>query len=309
MIVKALMFHHFHDDSYGYHESQGSISACTLANIINAIGVSNILSPEDFFNSRVDSDEGNVKWILTFDDGLKCQEVVALPILEKYGLKAFWFIHTMPLVSGRDYVESYRYFRNDHYQNVDLFYSDFFEFLTQESLLNVFDFRAENALNYLSEYKFYTENDRVYRYIRDVVCDKDMFYQIMDRFIDYKGFDVRAPNVELFMDKSDIYKLFSSGHEIGLHSHTHYTSMGSSSDEFQCDEYKFNYKFLSEVVDRPIRCVSYPCGSYNNYTLSLMKDMGIEIGFRSNESSLLSSRSGLELPRIDHVEFIKKMKI
>ena len=34
---------------------------------------------------------------VTFDDNLKCQYDIALPILDKYSLKAFWFIYTSPL--------------------------------------------------------------------------------------------------------------------------------------------------------------------------------------------------------------------
>ena len=62
---------------------------------------------------------------LTFDDGLKSQYDVALPILNDFNIKAFFFISTSVYTSNPNLLEVYRYFRTNYYENVNLFYKDF----------------------------------------------------------------------------------------------------------------------------------------------------------------------------------------
>ena len=53
--------------------------------------------------------------------------------------------------------------------------------------------------------------------------------------------------------------------------------------------------------------MSHPCGDYNLDTLSLLKEMGIQIGFRSS-MSVKEIKSPLEIPREDHANVFKEMK-
>ena len=53
--------------------------------------------------------------------------------------------------------------------------------------------------------------------------------------------------------------------------------------------------------------MSHPCGDYNLDTLSLLKGMGIQIGFRSN-MSVKEIKSPLEIPREDHANVFNEMK-
>ncbi|WP_372738514.1 polysaccharide deacetylase family protein [Neptunomonas sp.] len=306
-MLNTIMFHHFHGAGFG--KSQGSISAETLNNIILNIGVENFVTPEYILSTAgvLDAED---KWLLTFDDGLLCQFSVALPVLEKYGLKAFWFIHSMPLEEGRDYVESYRDFRTKYYQSIEGFHSDFFSYISidgSEDMKKACAMKCEKALEYLSEYTFYTNGDRVYRYIRDVICDREAFYNVMDGFIESKGVLLREPEARLFMSEIEIKKLSATGHEIGLHSHTHYTKMSSCDDDFQNHEYIYNYNRLDQIISKPIQSVSYPCGSYNVYTLELMEQLGIKVGFRSNNIQG-EKKLSLEMPRIDHINYITMME-
>ena len=50
---------------------------------------------------------------------------VALPVLEKYGLTAFWFIYSSPFTGVMERLEIYRNFRSTMYQKVSDFYNDF----------------------------------------------------------------------------------------------------------------------------------------------------------------------------------------
>ena len=54
--------------------------------------------------------------------------------------------------------------------------------------------------------------------------------------------------------------------------------------------------------------MSHPCGDYNEITLEILKSMEIDIGFRSN-MSIKEMRSPLEIPREDHANVFKEMRL
>ena len=77
----GIMFHHFHDN--GIHtKGQGSIDKDDFRNMINFIGRNNILDADVFFEKSKNNKLKNNEVCLTFDDGIKCQIDVALPVLE-----------------------------------------------------------------------------------------------------------------------------------------------------------------------------------------------------------------------------------
>ena len=77
----GIMFHHFHDD--GIHtKGQGSISQDVFYKLIKFIGRSNILDADVFFKKFKEKKLKQREVCLTFDDGIKCQIDIALPVLE-----------------------------------------------------------------------------------------------------------------------------------------------------------------------------------------------------------------------------------
>ena len=68
------------------------------------------------------------KVCITFDDGLLSQYDIALPVLEKYQIKAFFFPHTSIFTNSVDYLETYRYFRTNYFNNINNFILLFFKY-------------------------------------------------------------------------------------------------------------------------------------------------------------------------------------
>ena len=126
----GIMFHHFHDDK-DYLKSQGSISKDDLVNLIKFVGRKNILDADDFIDrfKRKKLSTNNV--CFTFDDSLKCQYSVALPILEEMKIKAFFFVYSSVFTSKPDMLEIYRYFRMNYYKSIDEFYNKFFKIFSE----------------------------------------------------------------------------------------------------------------------------------------------------------------------------------
>ena len=86
----GVMFHHFHDKKK-HKATQGSIDSNQLNKIINYIGRKNILDPLefiDYFKKKLKKNHV----CFTFDDSLRCQYDIALPLLEEKKSKAFFCI-------------------------------------------------------------------------------------------------------------------------------------------------------------------------------------------------------------------------
>ena len=66
------------------------------------------------------------------------------------------------------------------------------------------------------------------------------------------------------------------------------------------------YDFLHTLLRQNPKTVSHPCNSYNADTLSILRNLNIEIGFRANmENHLLSE---FEFPREDHANVVKRIE-
>jgi hypothetical protein len=126
----GIMFHHFHDKKK-HKFSQGSITQNEFCRIIKYIGVKNILNADEFLEKFKKEKLKRNNVCLTFDDGLKCQYDLALPVLDDFKIKSFFFIQTLSLEGSNDFIEMYRYFRNNFFNSVDDFYDFFFKIINK----------------------------------------------------------------------------------------------------------------------------------------------------------------------------------
>lgn len=299
------MFHHFHNNSHP--KGQGSISAETFENILEYYSKKyNIISAEIFFKRFINKKLEQNDVCITFDDNLKCQYDIALPILEKKAIKAFWFIYTSPLEGVYEKLEIYRYFRSKFFKSFDEFYDFFFNFLKSKpeyhytfELLNSFD-----HLKYLNEFSFYSKKDKIFRYTRDKILGEENYFKLMDQIIREFGIELnQSLHKFLWMSKSHLKDLSNKGHILGLHSHTHPTNIGEKSFDYQNYNYNKNRIILEDILGKKISSMSHPCNSYNKDTLEILRSSNIILGFRSNMKS--GFNTNLEVPRIDHSEIVK----
>ena len=73
---------------------------------------------------------------------------------------------------------------------------------------------------------------------------------------------------------------------------------------------------ISSVLDKAknkIKYMSHPCGSYNEDTLQILKELGIELGFKQimtiepEKGMKKINNSFLEIARQDHADIYKRM--
>lgn len=306
MSAHGLMFHHFHD-TLDHAPSQGSIDADQLAEIIRSVGRGRILPAIEFLDRAIAGKLGEHHVCLTFDDNLLCQYDVAVPVLEDFGLTAFWFVYTSVMQGNIERLEIYRNFRTTQFPSVEDFYAAFFIRVYESE----FGRRSEGALRafepakYLAAFPFYSEGDRRFRFVRDEVLGADSYALVMDAMMRDAHYNVRDAASQLWMGNEEVLSLHGAGHVIGLHSHTHPTRIERLSEDDQRYEYKSNASHLTSLLGEPPLAMSHPCNSYNASTLEILQSMGIKLGFRAN-MQMSAGFGQLEIPREDHANLIKQ---
>lgn len=296
---RSLMFHHFHG---GIHKDDraGSVSSSDLEKIILSIGVENFASPFEWSERTKEGAQGYDKWCLTFDDGLRSQLDVAFPVLNKYGLKAFWFICSSPYSEEFPRLDIYRKFRYHYFDRVEDFYLEFLDRVsisTQSSDPAYFSWKSQMQRTF----PFYSDLDIRYRYARDYLLPRSDFEAVVDNMIERRDIGIKDIARQIWIPEEDLAILNESGQVLGLHSHDHPTNFASLDNESQAEQYEKNFSFL-KAISGSVFSMSHPCGSYSTFTLDFLGSLGISIGFRSNTSSLGLLPLGppaLQLPRED----------
>ena len=308
------MFHHFHNGEI-HTKGQGSISKDEFNQIINYIGRNNILDADIFFEKLKNKKIKENEVCLTFDDSIKCQIDIALPVLEELKIKGFFFVYSSIFEEKPDNLEVFRYFRMNFFDNVGEFYNDFYKILGKD-LEKFFSKKEKLILEKKKRYNFYSLEDIKFRLVRNELLTKDLYENYMYKLMDKKKFDSKSVFSKLFFEKKDLVLLDNLGHTIGLHSHNHPTLIENLSYEEQKKEYSKNLNVLSKILKKKsnyIKTSSHPLGSYNKNSLKILKELGIELAFKDSmeiekEKGMRKiNNSFLEIARQDHTEILKRM--
>ncbi len=310
----GIMFHHFHDD--GIHtKGQGSIDKDDFYKMINFIGRNNILDADIFFEKFKNNKLKEKEVCLTFDDAIKCQIDVALPVLEELKIKSFFFVYTSMFEEKPDNLEIFRYFRMNYFNNVDEFYNSFYQVLDKD-LKTFFEDNNDKIKATKIKFPHYSIEDIKFRLVRDIFLTKSQYEETMLLMFNEKQFNYKDFFKKLFFQKDDLKTLDSLGHLVGLHSHNHPTLLEKLNYDEQKNEYEKCLSSISNILDKPkneIKYMSHPSGSYNNDTLEILKELRIELGFKQimtiepEKGMKKVNNSFLEIARQDHAEIYKRM--
>jgi len=288
------MFHHFHDNKT-YKKNYSSLNKTDLLKIINYIGKKNINSPNEFVRKVNKKKLNSNDLCLTFDDALKSQIKIALPILEKLNIKAFFFIYTDIYNNKKNLMEPIRDFIQTKFKNFNKFYKFFFQNLNSNydsSKVSTFIKKKNSKMNKMkSMYNFYSINEIKYRIIRDYFFKNSDFHFFMMSLFKKKKYNLSKRYDEIFMTKKDINSLIKKGHFIGLHSHTHPHKISRLNFSKQKMEYNKNFESLKNInKNLKIISMSHPTGSYNKSTFKILKKLKVKIGFNSSISTLNNTK-------------------
>ena len=262
------------------------------------------MNADEYYHGVENESLGALDVCLSFDDSLLCQYEIAAPIMKRRNLNAFFFLYSSPFSGELNYLEIFRHFRTTAYESINDFYSAFFEAV---KTLYPSEFDSSNSHyqphEYLSVFPFYSENDRWFRYLRDITLGSTKYYELMVHLMSDNNYNVEDVISTLWMTEDHVKSLRNNGHIIGLHSYSHPTELSSLNYVDQRDEYKKNIRHIEKVTGRRPKVVAHPVNSYGPGTLKILDAMGIEIGFRSN--MFKADFCPLEYPREDCANIIK----
>lgn len=307
MSIFAVMFHHFHDGKK-HIKGQGSIDSETFRTLLLYLRTKyRILPPEGFAEKVLQGTLTTDDICLTFDDALKCQVDIALPVLQELNLNAFFFVYSGALYGPPDHLEVFRDFRHRKFSDMDSFYKVFFASVAQNYPEKFMQYKQDYPEEYLKEFSFYSEQDRRFRFIRDNTLINEEYEAIMFSIMNEFDYSMAKFGPRLVMDEADLHTLYNKGNVIGLHSTSHPTTIDTYSYADQWREYHQNKSCLEESIGTKIWAMSHPCGKYNDSTLTILHDLEIKIGFRSS-LAIREIRSSLEIPREDHAILVRALQ-
>ena len=302
----GLMFHRF-CKSKRLSLGIGALEKKDFERIINFVGKNRILNPEEWLQRMQKGKLENNHLCITFDDGLKSQIDIALPILNKFKIKAFWFLHSGIFFGNYDKNEIFNILIFKKFKKFKNFTNKFVHFYKLDTNI----FKSKKFYNYLKResknYKFLSKSHIKYKYIRDFCFSKNKFENMMENFFKKYNLNINKFANKIWMNKKDVINLSTSGHMIGMHSFSHSSQMSKLSKNEQELEYKKNYNHLKSICKKKIITMSHPLNSYNHTTLKILKKMGTICGFRANTqtNNKKINSSFLEFAREDPANILK----
>ena len=301
------MFHHFWDAQHP--RGQGALTAEEFAELLSFVGLPRILPAGEWLARALEDRLEPGELCLTFDDALRCQLDIALPVMRQLGLTAFWFVYSSVFEGQRERLEIYRRFRDTGFATMDDFYAAFEEILRASPVAQEVEARLRGfePAQYLSEFPFYSDGDRWFRYVRDRILGPERYWAVMDDMLRAHEFDEVEAARQLWMTDSDLQALERQGHVVGAHSYAHPTVLADLPAEAQRSEYERNLAHLERVLDHKVVVMSHPCNSYSDTTLQILADLGLRLGFRSN-MAMGQATSPMEYPREDHANVLRMMR-
>lgn len=307
----GLMFHRVHRKD-STPSGQGSITDKEFEDILHYVGIENILSPDEWLYKLKDNNLNRNDLCITFDDGLKCQYEICLPILEKYNIKAFWYIYSSVFEGVVENIEVYSHFITSLFSNGYDFFDLFFSKCKENgiSIENEYSYKNFYA-NCKPRFPIYSDNDIRYRFFRDKVLDKSTYENIMNELMEERGMSMDDISNKLWMDNSDLKQLCKKGHHVGLHSYNHPTVISSLLFDEQYNQFNRNYRHIYGICNQEIHSMAHPCGDYSNNILKILRDLGIKCGFRSDilpPDGGKINQNRLEIAREDCVNILRLIR-
>lgn len=105
---------------------------------------------------------------------------------------------------------------------------------------------------------------------------------------------------DIWIKPGQLKEMYLRGDVMGLHSHTHFTSLNSISKEMKEWEYSTNKANIEKIVQR-----SYPCDTFDAETDSILTSLGVDIAFITHyeEKEMIDLH---RIPRLDASVILKR---
>jgi len=237
--------------------------------------------------------------LITFDDGLKCQFDLALPILEKKGIPAAFFVipqtMTEKKVCNVHKIHKLRaaFEPVEFRKKVDTSLSILF----RESIAGLLAGREQEPVQ---KYRYDNPEQAELKYVLNNVLSEEQKDQLVGVLFSEHFGDEKKMADEIYINLDKAKKLFQKG-SLGLHSFSHLSLANLDREKLE-KEVVAGKAVLEGLVGGEIEAISYPYGSVydiNTEVIEVCKQAGLRIGLTMERSFNVSLDEPLLFARID----------
>jgi peptidoglycan/xylan/chitin deacetylase (PgdA/CDA1 family) len=228
--------------------------------------------------------------MITFDDGLRCQIELALPVLERLGAPAVFFVPGKPLAEGRALPVHKLQAIRERMDDARLL-----ELLERDGL-SASQFPAEAV----AHYRYDTPEAARVKYLFNVALPPAERELVVDRLFSEVVADEADFVDELYASREQVRELERS-HGVGAHSYGHEPPALMPAAALERDLERVR-SVLIEVTGSPPRAFSYPYGSAAAVDPTVARRVeaaGFEVGFTMERALNLTLAEPLLLARLD----------
>lgn len=233
--------------------------------------------------------------IITFDDGLKEQFEMALPVLNKLGIPALFFINTINLNGKVSNVHKIHLLRS--YLSAPDFANELNVFISSENLDQInMEEAAKAGINH------YIYDDPVaakVKYVLNFMLPAEKLH-VFTELLFPKYFDEKKVAAELYMNESQVADLASRGY-LGSHGHEHLplAQLSSKDSIFQIQH---SQDVLKKLTGKTVAAFSFPYGSPESFNglAKTLEDSQFKFAFTMNRVANMDLSDPFYLGRFDN---------
>ena len=289
MILLAVGYHYVASEPPAEPRAIFPVTAAGLAAQLELIGRSFEFVSRDDLLAAVAGEASLPEraCLVTFDDGLRCQLELAVPVLERLGVPAIFFVAGKPIAEQQGlYVHKVHALR---------------ERVPDDELLRLAG-AGDVPVELAQEHYRYDEPDAArLKYLLNMALPLDEREQVMraafaDVFPDEEAF-VR----ELYMSREDVAELERRHAAVGAHSYAH-EPLARLDDEALDRDLDAVASLLEQVTGSRPRALSYPHGTASTVDLRVARRTaaaGFRVGFTMERALNRTLEEPLLLGRLD----------
>lgn len=230
-------------------------------------------------------------YLITFDDGLKEQFDLALPILDEFNIPALFFINSVNHEEKEiSLVHKIHLIRSKIDSNLIL------EYLNEEYSIQL---HTDDFIKAYETYIYDNKTDAEVKYLLNFKIHHDILNEIISNLFDMYIFE-KGLIEKIYMNKDDLLTL-SSRDYLGSHTHNH-TPLAKLKDNKLSFELKHSKDYLEKLTNKSINFISYPYGTRDtcdDRVAKFAKNIGYKIGFSSIRGNNIEDKNLLLLNRFD----------
>ena len=254
----CVNYHYIRESFEAKHPSIFGIQPVAFERQLEAISkIGKFISAEDLATAIINGKglEAN-RVLITFDDGLKEQMNLAVPILNRMGIPAIFFANSASFTEKRvESVHKIHLVRSIISPKDLLHMAD--NHLPEMTPAELSEIRAKG----IEHYKYDTEDTAELKYLLNFILEKTQLQEFIDHAFQMAFNEVEV-NEELYMSIDDITKLAHQG-QLGSHGHTH-VPMGLQDLSTKRKEIVGSAEIFKDLTGRQPIGFSYPYGSLNS---------------------------------------------